>query len=414
MFADIAVLPATADLWSIYGAQNDPFPAVMHPGWQTLIWESIHQNGNGCDYISEQVIQEAEMKNGYLYYGPRRYHIIFLTQVQRMEAATAKKLFDFVVSGGRIFCMEAYPEKSCGWKDHQQKDREVKDWVNKMKAYPDRFILLKRPAKNFTGWFHTIQEQYKITPYVKINTPNPFITQVRYQATDAEMLLFINSNMNDSFEIKIAPSDDIISGKQCWLWDAESGERFRITTGTSSITLAMGPADLKLLVFDKERKGPSYKPIAADKKQGIELKNPWSVSGQHIDGTLLKEEIDMLKDLKETSKWVHFCGSIVYRSNFEINYNSKIEWLDLGKVLGISELFINGENAGTKWYGRRIFHIGRFLKKGNNTIEIKIITTMGNYLKSLTDNPIAQYWTNEGRTIQPLQSMGLVGPVTLY
>jgi hypothetical protein len=39
---------------------------------------------------------------------------------------------------------------------------------------------------------------------------------------------------------------------------------------------------------------------------------------------------------------------------------------------------------------------------------------MGNYMKSLTDNPIAQYWTNEKNKNQPLQSMGLVGPVTLY
>ena len=70
MFADIAILPAMADLWSIYGAQNEPFPAVMHPAWQTLIWESIHQNGNACDYISEKVIQDAVMQNGYLHYGP--------------------------------------------------------------------------------------------------------------------------------------------------------------------------------------------------------------------------------------------------------------------------------------------------------------------------------------------------------
>jgi len=414
MFADIAVLPATADLWSIYGAQNDPFPAVMHPVWQTRVWESIHQNGNSCDYLSEHVIQDAEIKNGYLHYGQRKYHTIFLTQVERMEPATAKKLFDFVLSGGRVFCVEAYPEKSCGWKEHQQKDGEVKDWINKMKDYPERFILLKKPYNNFAGWFNTIQEQYKIIPYVKINLPNSFVTQVRYQAADAEMLLFINSNMNNSYEIKIDPSLDIISGKQGWIWDAESGERYRLTTNANSIILDMGPADLKLLVFDREKKGPSYKPIAPGNKQAIELKNSWSVTGHHINGTLIKEEIDKLKDLKETSRWVHFCGNIIYQTNFEISTHSKIEWLNLGKVFGVSELFVNGVNAGTKWYGRRIFHVERFLKKGNNNIEIKIATTMGNYLKSLTDNPIAQYWTNEGRTIQQLQSLGLLGPVRMY
>ena len=97
-----------------------------------------------------------------------------------------------------------------------------------------------------------------------------------------------------------------------------------------------------------------------------------------------------------------------------IDDKTKIEWLDLGKVFGVSELLLNGTNAGAKWYGRRIYAVEKLIKNGNNTIEIKIVTTMGNYLKSLTDNKVAQYWTNEGRTIQPLQSTGLVGPVTIY
>jgi hypothetical protein len=124
--------------------------------------------------------------------------------------------------------------------------------------------------------------------------------------------------------------------------------------------------------------------------------------------------MNVLKDLKEVPEWAHFCGNIIYRTNFIVNDKSKIEWVNLGKVSGVSELFVNGENAGTRWYGRRIFPVEKFMKKGNNTIEIKIVTTLGNYLKSLVGNPIAQYWTNEGRTIQPLQSMGLLGPVTIY
>jgi hypothetical protein len=54
------------------------------------------------------------------------------------------------------------------------------------------------------------------------------------------------------------------------------------------------------------------------------------------------------------------------------------------------------------------------LKNGRNEIEISVVTSMGNYMKSLTDNPIAQYWTNEKNKVQPLQSMGLIGPVTIY
>ena len=77
MFADIAILAATTDLWSKYGAQNDPFPIVTYPDWHTLVWESIHHNGNGCDYISEKIINESTVANGVLSYGPRKYKSIF-------------------------------------------------------------------------------------------------------------------------------------------------------------------------------------------------------------------------------------------------------------------------------------------------------------------------------------------------
>jgi len=414
MFADIAVLPATADLWSIYGAQNDPFPAVMQPAWQTLIWESIHQNGHGCDYISEKIIQDAMIQSGFLHYGPRKYHTIFLTQVERMEPATAKKLFDLVASGGRAFCIESYPKKSPGLKDHLQRDSELQGWINKLTTFSDRFILLKKPDNNFTSWFRAIQEKYKIIPYVRIDSPNHFLSQVRYQSNETEILIITNSSLNYNYDIVIVPSTDISSGKQTWTWDPETGERYRISANRGSIKLEMGPADLKVLVFDKEKQGTPYRPAKRAGMKSLKIKNSWSLTGNHVNGKTIKKEINILKDLKEIPGWVNFCGSLIYSSNFELNAENKIEWINLGKVFGVSELLINGENAGTKWHGKRIYQIGKFLKRGNNKIEVHLTTTMGNYMKSLTDNPIAQFWTNEGRTIQPLQPMGMLGPVSIY
>ncbi len=413
LYADIAILPAVADTWSIYGAQNEPFPAVMHPEWQSLLWEAMHQNGNGCDYISENVIQGSIIKESYLLYGQRRYHTIFLTQVESMEPLTARKLFDFVESGGSIFFIEAYPRRACGWKDHEQRDQELQEWVMKMKNYPERCIFLNKPIKDFTGWYKTIQRKYKIPYYVSMDPPNPFISQVRYQANDTEMILLTNSNMNESYEITVSPFPGIAFGREAWIWDAESGERYKLPN-TPFITLDMGPADLKLLVFDKEDKGMAYKPVNSETKDAKALTGPWSLTGQHIDGTIIKKEMDSLQDLKETNEWANFCGSIIYRTNLVVTDKTKTGWLNLGKAYGVSELWVNGKNAGTKWYGRRIYPIGELIRKGNNRIEVKIITTLGNYLKSLKDNQVAQYWTNEGRTIQPLQSMGLIGPVTIY
>jgi alpha-L-rhamnosidase len=412
MFADIAILPATVDTWSIYSAQNEPFPAMMYPEWQTLVWESIHQNGNACDYVSEKVIQDSVVKNGFLQYGSRKYHSIFLTQVESIEPATAKKLLDFVGGNGKIFFIETFPAKAPGWTDHASRDKEVNDSMNKIKAYSDCCIFLKKPEKGYTAWFKDVQEKHKINPYVKIDSPGKFITQVRYQAQNVEILVFINSNINESCELTITPSSAIVSGKQAWLWNPESGERWKLPN-SGSFTLDMGPADLKLLVFDTQRKGPVYSPAKKPNGDTKRLTGTWSVEGHPIEGSIIKRELDALMDLKENPEWTSFCGTITYRNTVTIK-KSEIHMIDLGKVYGVSELSINGINAGVKWWGKRIYSIGEFVKEGDNEIVIKIVTTMGNYMKSLTGNKIAQYWTNEGRKNQPIESMGLLGPVSIY
>ena len=413
MFADIAILSPTVDLWSMYSAQNDPFPAVMHPEWQTLVWESIHQNGNACDYLSEKVIQHSTIQNGALQYNKRKYHTIFLTQVETMEPDTAKKLYDWAQSGGKIFFIESYPSKAPGWKDHEARDKEVQDWVEKMKNLDHRCFLLDKPGKEYTSWFNNIQEEHKLRPYAEIDSPNKFITQVRYQSSDAEILLLINSSINNSYEITIRPAAEIVSGKQAWIWNPENGERYKLPK-PASITLDMAPADLKLLVFDKEKKGNLYEVLKPSADNATVLTSQWSLTGTHVDGRIIKAEMTEVKDLSGINQWEDFCGSILYKTNLVVAGGSKIQWLNLGKVFGVAELMVNGQNAGTRWYGRRIYNVERFLKEGKNNIEVIVTTTMGNYLKSLKDNRVAQYWTNEGRTIQPIQSIGIAGPVTIY
>jgi hypothetical protein len=417
MLADIAVLPPVPDMWSLYGAQNEPFPSLIYPTSMTLLWESIHQNGNACDYISGQVIRDADMKEGKLHYGPRVYHTIFMIGVERMEPATAAKLYDFVASGGRIFCIDSIPQKSPGWIDHQRRDAEVQGWIAKMKAYPDRFVLLKTPKSDFLHWYRDIQLQYGITPYVSIDKPHPFVTQVRYRAGDTEWLLFINSSLDDHHQVTLSFARELSAGRQTWIWDAETGQRFHIGDGALPVTLDLCPADSTLLVFDTEKNGAAWEPMpAGPPPDPFSINGSWAVEFLHIDGSVKTATFDTLQDLKDIPEFAHFSGTVVYRIGWPLEDPApgKIRYLDLGKVAGVSELTVNGKNAGIRWYGHRIYPVSGILQKGRNIIEVKVVTVMGNYLKSLKDNAVAQYWTNSGRKDQPMQSMGLLGPVTLY
>ena len=416
MFADIAILPPTADMWSRIGMQNEPFPSVLHAEYLSLVWEAMVKNGNGCDYVSERILGDARVERGFIHYGPRKYHTLFLVQVESLDPEVTEKLLQFVRSGGRIFCIETFPSGSTGWLNHQERDGRVSLLVEKMKAYPHRFILLKKPENDFIGWYRAVQERYRILPYLRIENPGPFLMQTRYCADDgSEYIFIVNSHLHDSHRTRIIFTGDLPFRKRCSVWDPATGNRMRaIPDREGGLSLDLGPAESVLFAFDREKVTGEWRPLPADGNDARVITEGWRAEFRHCRGGSVKEvALDSLTDLKEMEDFVHFSGTVIYRNTIR-NEGTEGMALNLGKVYGTSELRVNGKSCGVKWYGRRIWDIADFMKPGENLIEVEVTTSMGNYMKSLTDNPTAQYWTNEGRKIQPLQSMGITGPVTYY
>ena len=194
----------------------------------------------------------------------------------------------------------------------------------------------------------------------------------------------------------------------------ENGKRWRIELDKEGgYTLDMGPADSLVIVFDKNKKGPAWNPLPYEGPQSRTLTG-WDVELHHSrEGWTKTDRMEQPTDLKDTP-WVDFTGTVIYRTTVDAGSKPGKMLLNLGKVYGVAELKVNGKDQGVRWYGRRVYDLSDALQPGENEIEVKVVTTMGNYMKTLTDNPTAQKWTNRKNKEQPTQSMGLQGPVTLY
>lgn len=416
MYAGIALLPPMADMWSLIGMQNEPFPSVLHAEYLSLVWEAIAKNGSGCDYISERILRDATVDRRKLRYGPREYHTLFLVSVESLSPDSARKLLQFVRAGGKVFCIGTVPTKSTGWSDHGRNDGEVRLLIQKMKAYPHRFFMLDKPENDFLGWYKAVQERYRIESWLEIENPDPFLMQTRYSAPDgSEFIFLVYSHLHNSHRTRVIFSEALTRRHHCSVWIPETGERKRVQLDPDGgLTLDLGPADSLLFAFDRETAQEDWLPLPVTGSEMQTLADGWTAKFRHCrDGSVKDSEIGRLTDLKDLPEFVNFSGTVTYRNSLFCN-NPEGIMLNLGKVFGTSELRINGENCGVKWYGRRIFSIEKYLKPGMNTVEVVVTTSMGNYMKSLTDNPVAQYWTNAGTKNQPLQSMGMTGPVSYY
>lgn len=419
MYADIAILPPVNDMWTTMGMQNEPFPVRINAPYTSLVWEAMHKNGNGTDYVSENIIAGSKIEKGWLNYGNRAYHTVFLIETERMHPATLARLYDFVASGGRICCIEKYPAKSLGWQNHVENDREVANWVEKLKAFPDRFVLLKKPADDdFMAWYPAIQKQYRLTPFVEIGTPNPYFMVNRYICDDrSEFFFCVHSHLHHSHTTTMRFPKEITARRFAWVWDPTDGNRYRIYPDRNGeVEMYFGPADSRIIVFDETEKGEAWKqlPVTGTNSRTLE---GWDVELRHSCKDFTeKTHFYVLEDLKNT-KYVDFTGTVVYTKKFQIDsLPSGDVIVNLGKVWGVSEVKLNGEDCGVSWYGNRLHNLRGKLKVGENVLKVSVVTTMGNYVQSLKDeNKIAAKWTaRPGRAPQPIQSMGLLGPVTLY
>ena len=416
MYTDIALLPAYPDMWSEVGVKTEPFPDRLNVPYMTLVWEAIHKNGSGCDYTSEIVLADSTVKGGKLCYGPKQYGTLFMLGIDSIRPETLAKLYDFVEQGGRVFCIEKFPHQSLGFKDYEKNDAAVQEWIGKLKRFPDRFVLLEKPADNdFITWYADVQQQYGLTPYMTIEEPNPYFTQNRYQGDHGEELFFLaNSHLHNLYRGRIRFSKEITSGRYPWVWDMESGKRWRIDLDKDGgFALDMGPVDSLVIVFDRNKQGPKWEPLPYEGDDSRTL-NGWEVELHHSREKWTRTDyMEQPTDQKET-QWVDFTGTVTYRTTVTIDDTSRRTLLNLGKVHGEAYVSVNGKDLGLRWYGRRVYDLSDVLQPGENNIEVRVITTLGNYMKTLKDNPTAQKWTNTKNKVQPTQSMGLVGPVTLY
>jgi hypothetical protein len=405
-FADIAVLHPLADMWTIHGPQRDPFPHLRYPEYQDKVWEAIHKNGNSCDYTSENIIQQSTVERGYLKYNTRKYNTLILIEVESMMPETAKALENFAKGGGKIIFIAKEPHKSVGLNDYKAKSEEVKQTIARLKSnHSQQVFTVDAPDNDVVAWFRRVQLQCGVKPYMEIDNPSPYINQIRHQTKDKDIFFVSNCDINQRISIKARFPE---SKGKAWLWNPETGESFAYPNASGNqLTIDLPPTASQLIVFDKKGRGEVLASLP-DRNAGVELKG-WSVDMNHIDGGKQQRTIAELEDWSVNTETRRFAGELIYKKQIRINSTQEM-FIDLGKVYGVSEVTLNGQNLGCQWYGQHLYKVPEnLLDAGNVELQIKVVTTLGNYFKATPENRIGHAWTRHQRW----QPVGLIGPVKL-
>ena len=420
MVTDIAILPANYDMWTTLGVQTDPFPWYLNVPWTSLVWEAVHKNGGGADYLSDKLLASCKVRGGKLCYGPESYGVLILPEVHGMTGEALSVLETFVREGGLVLCIGCLPDRSLGFKDFEERDTEFASRISDLSdAFPTNFVLLDKAADNaYLEWYADVQKNYNLPHAVSISSPDRFLLQNHYKMDDgSDFFLFSNVSLKESHTTILEFDADITNGRACWLFDPASGIRYSIGMenlpgGACRCELPLGPSQTVILAFGEiPGDAPEWTPLPAVPENVIEMKE-WSVSLQNpLDGFVSSLQMHDLQDLKD--QFPSFSGQADYTSDITLDEFIP-QYIDLGKVCEVAEVRVNGTSTGTRWFGRPVFDVSGMLHPGKNTVEISVRTLICNYMLTMPENPVVNRFMTGPKKGQTIVPSGLLGPVLLY
>jgi hypothetical protein len=404
--ANVAIVGPTAEVWSWHGLMRAPL--FITPWYLHLLWQAVHQNGYCADYVNPTVLEAATFDGGKLRFGPMAYDVLMVAGVGAMEPATADAIRRYSRAGGKIVFIGKSPDHCPGLANAAEKDKAVRTAISAaLKSSPNVAVVAEPEKDNLLEWAGTTLKKFGVKPYLKISHPDQRLFQMHHRLGNRDLFFFANSNRDKPVAFRAC----FDTGKKtAWRWNPETGARtvFPYTDNKSELDIHLRPLESLLLVFEPDMDGkPQYETVI-DYEDYVEIKMPWQVKLNPVAGEPFEREMAELADFAEIPELSTFAGTAVYRTEFNAA-DTKRTTLSLGKVCGVSELKLNGNSLGCRWYGEHIYDVTGALRPGKNVLEIKVATVLFNYCHSLKDNSTAQRWAGGGEPV----SIGLIGPVRL-
>ena len=185
----------------------------------------------------------------------------------------------------------------------------------------------------------------------------------------------------------------------------------------ASVELDLPKAGSCFVVFNHNKEQKNTENVELANSQSID--NKWTLQfpeGWGAPSELKMETLAPWCTLAMSEEGKAFSGSATYTTTFNWSNESKQVTLDLGKVSMIAEVFLNDQKVRTLWCTPYATDISKYIKQGENKLQIKVTSTWFNRLVYDASLPESERktWTISGPSADSqLKEYGLLGPVNL-
>ena len=214
------------------------------------------------------------------------------------------------------------------------------------------------------------------------------------------------------------------------LWNPINGSTrvlpaFKQEKEFTSVPLQLEASESIFVVFRTKGKSSASNIEANFPKPELlaDVNTPWKVQFESDQIRRGPAETVLFNQLQDWSKSEddrirYYSGKAVYNNTISLSgIPSENIYLDLGEVFAMAKVKINGQYAGGVWTYPYRLNISKYVKTGENTIEVEVVNTWLNRVIGDANLPeserIVKSYTNPRNPNEPLQEAGLLGPVKI-
>lgn len=383
--------------------------------------------GFSFDYINSDVVMKACVKDGKLTLeSGMQYSVLVLPKIKTMRPELLEKLEKLVRDG--LVILGPAPERSPSMKGYPECDVKVRGIAARMwRNNTDPFSRSVSYGKGRIYKDASLEEVFAdlgIAPDFTTEDPALPIQFIHLRLADGEY--YFVSNQGD----KAISFDGLfrVQGKTSELWnpltkDVRDLRQYRTLTKTTKVPMRLEAYESSFIVFRKDTdKAVSEGCNYPEKSVLATIDTPWTVAFQEKKGgPEAPVTFDTLYDwtTSDDLRIKYFSGDATYTNSFKLKKLPQGEvYVDLGKVMVMAKVKVNGEYAGGVWTAPYRLNITNLLRKGVNTIEVEVVNCWRNRVIGEKEAiPANERFTFQTATYlnkdSELQPSGLLGPVEL-
>lgn len=380
--------------------------------------------GYSFDYINAEVLMDkSKVVDGKLVLeSGMEYRVLVLPKQKTMRPELLTKIKTLVNDG--LLVLGPAPERSPSLKAYPEADGTVRMLAEEMWK-GDKNTLGKGRVYAESYSLQQVFDDLNIRPDFNLNGDGQQerSTMFIHRTLDAEGEVYFVSNQTDA-ESRITPTFRV-KGLKPELWNPVNGETYSLayTEKDSLLTvpLTLQPLESAFIVFRHNVSGEK-KACSVEDAQSMPLNDDWQVHFHQRGKTETEFTVpfDSLYDWTSISdeRIKYFSGTATYTKTVNIDKkNAQAYTLDLGQVMVMAKVKVNGKYAGGVWTSPYRVDVTDCLKDGENTIEVMVVNNWMNRLIGDARMPEQDRitWTNiqSWNANSGLQPSGLIGPVRL-